>query len=118
MLRKVAVVWFLMVLVIGISSRVLAQADAKKDGRVEGRVTHVDSDKHTLTVLVSDQSGKKTITYDASTKWEAAFHAKNPTTIEAKDVIVGDQVICQGATDEKGNMKATLISKRLSHPNP
>ncbi len=115
--RKTTVIVFLAVLVIGLSASAFAQAGGKKEARVEGRVTHINTEKQILTVQASDQRTRPTVTYDASTKWQSAYHDKTPTPIEAKDVIVGDQVICVGTTDDKGNIHATLISKRLSHPN-
>ena len=58
-----------------------------------------------------------TVVYDSSTKWVTQYHAtKTVTDIDATQVKEGDRVICKGTWEKKGTFRATLISKRLSHP--
>ena len=102
-MRKVAVLLFLLVLVLGLSASVFAQAT------LEGKVTHVDTNKHTLTIHPSDNSSKKTVSYDASTKWEGMDKDHKTTAIEVKDVTAGDHVSCVLSADGK---MATQVTKQ------
>lgn len=90
--------------------------NAKKESRVEGRIVRSDKDKSTLTVHVRDTEVDKTVVYDDSTKWTSQYHAeKKVNIIDAGQVKDGDQVICLGSYDDKGELHAKTISKRLSH---
>ncbi len=116
MLKKVAVVLFLVALVFSVSVPGFAQGGAK-ESRVEGRIVHSDKDKSTFAVRVGEEVGEKTVHYDASTKWVSQYHGeKKANTIDASEVKDGDYVICLGSNDDKGEFHATTISKRLSHP--
>ena len=115
MLKKIAAVLFMVVLVFSVSVPGFAQAAAKED-RVEGQVVRSSKDKSTLTVRVRDMDAEKIVHYDASTKWTSQYHGdKKVNTIDASQVKDGDQVICLGSYDDKGEFHATMISKRLSH---
>jgi len=116
MLRKIAVLSFLVALVVGVSVPGFSRADAKKEARVEGKVLRRSLDKSTLTVHVQKPDSEKTVYYDSSTKWTSAYHNdKKVNDIDAKQVNDGDEVICLGSVDDKGDFHATSISKRLSH---
>ena len=115
MLRKIAVLSLLVAFVVGLSTTVFA-----KEGRVEGAVVRHNADKGTIVVRVrsagSADTVEKTVHYDASTKFNAAYHGeKTVKDITAADVKDGDQVICIGSYDAKNDFNASLISKRLSH---
>jgi hypothetical protein len=117
MLRKVAALCFMVALVVAVSAPAFARADTKKETRVEGKVIRRSVDKSTLTVHMSKPDVEKTVYYDSSTKWTSAYHKdKKVNDIDAKEVGDGDQVICVGSYDDKGEFHATMISKRLSHP--
>jgi len=117
MLRKLLVAWFMVVFLVGISVPVFSRADTKKESRVEGKVVRRNLDKNTLTVHTSKPDVEKTVNYDMSTKWTSAYHHDpKVNTITPKDVNDGDQVICLGTYDDKGDFHATSVSKRLSHP--
>jgi hypothetical protein len=115
MLKKVAGVLFVAVLVFSVAVPGFAKS-AEKQGRVEGKVVRSNKDKSTLTVRLRDTDTEKIVNYDASTKWTSQFHHdKTVNVIDASEVKDGDQVICLGSTDGKGEFHATAISKRLSH---
>ena len=115
MLKKVAAVLFMVVLVFSVSAPGFAQGAAKQV-RVEGKVVRSNKDKSTLTVRVRDTDTEKTVNYDASTTWTGQYHGdKKVNTIDASEVKDGDQVICLGSNDDKGEFHAATISKRLSH---
>jgi hypothetical protein len=115
MLKKVAGVLFMIALVFLVSAPGFAQG-AAKEARVEGKVTRSNKDKSTLTVRVRATDTDKTVYYDSSTKWVSQYHhAKKVNTIDASQVKDGDQVICVGSYDDKGEFHASMISKRLSH---
>jgi hypothetical protein len=116
MLKKGAVLSFMVVLVFSLSIPGLAQG-AAKEVRVEGRIVHSDKDKSMFAVRVGEVVGEKTVHYDVSTKWVSQYHGdKKVNTIDASEVKDGDYVICVGKNDDKGEFQATTISKRLSHP--
>ncbi len=114
MLKKVAVALFMTAFVLSVTAA--GFAEGAKEARVEGKVVRSNADKSTLTVRVRDTDSEKTVHYDASTKWTSQYHGeKNATVIEAAQVKDGDQVICLGSSDDKGEFHATSISKRMSH---
>jgi hypothetical protein len=113
MLKKMAVLSFIAVLVFSLTT---GFAQGAKKGRVEGRVVRSNSDKSNLTIHVLDIETDKTVYYDTTTKWVSQYHGeKKINTIDASQVKDGDQVICLGSYDDKGEFHATTISKRLSH---
>jgi hypothetical protein len=115
MLKNVAGVLFMAVIVFSVAVPGFAKG-AEKEGRVEGKVVRSNKDKSTLTIRLRDTDTEKIVHYDASTKWTSQFHHdKKVNTIDASEVKDGDQVICLGTNDDKGEFHATAISKRLSH---
>jgi hypothetical protein len=115
MLKKGAVALFMVVLVFSLLIPGLAQG-AAKEGRVEGAVVRSNKDKSTLTVRVRATETERTVHYDASTEWTSQYHGeKKVNAIDASQVKDGDQVICLGSYDDKGEFHAAKISKRLSH---
>ncbi|MBV9339636.1 MAG: hypothetical protein JO159_01945 [Acidobacteria bacterium] len=114
MLKKAGVLWYMGLFVALLSG--LGFAQEAKESRVEGRIVRSNPDKSTLTVRVRDTNSEKTVVYDASTKWGSQYHGqKKVNAIDASQVKDGDQVICLGSYDDKGELHATAISKRLSH---
>jgi cytochrome c-type biogenesis protein CcmE len=120
MAKKLFTLLFVVVLALPLSTVAFAQdAPMKmaKEVRWEGTVVRTNPDKSTLTVRKTDGGVEMTIVYDGSTKWVAQYHAaKQVSDIDASQVKEGDRVICKGTWESKGVFKATLISKRLSHP--
>jgi hypothetical protein len=115
MLKKAAALLSMVVLVFSVSVPGFGQG-AAKETRVEGPVVRSNKDKSTLTVRVRDTGTEKIVHYDDSTKWTSQYHGdKKVNTIDASQIKDGDQVICLGAYDDKGEFHATTISKRLSH---
>lgn len=122
--KKLFTLLFVSVLVLPLSTVVFAQeAPAKekaaKETRWEGTVVRSNPDKSTLTVRkAGSTSAEMTIEYDSSTKWVSQFHGdKKVNDIDASQVKDGDVVICKGVSDKAGVLRATVISKRLSHSN-
>ena len=114
MLKKAVAVLFMVAMVAWVSVSGFAD-DSKKQDRVEGRVAYSNKDKSTIAVAASG-GAQRIVHYDASTKWSSQYHAEKKTkAIEASDVKDGDYVICLGSMDDKGELHATTISKRLSH---
>ena len=88
---------------------------AKQD-RWEGNIIRSSQDKSTLTVRKVGSSEEKTVAYDSSTRWVSQKHgSKKANDIDASQVKDGDRVICEGSWDKDGVLRATVISKRLSH---
>jgi len=58
----------------------------------------------------------KAVHYDSSTIFTSQEHGKHATHISADQIQDNDRVICLGTFDDKGDLHATLISKRLSNP--
>jgi len=95
-----------------------AQDKAAKEARWEGVVIRSSPDKSTLSVRKVGSSAQMTVAYDSSTKWVSQEHgSKKVNDIDASQVKDNDRVICKGTYDKDGLLHATLISKRLSHPN-
>ena len=122
--KKLFTLLFVSVLVLPLSTVVFAQeAPAKekaaKETRWEGTVVRSNPDKSTLTVRkAGSTSAEMTIEYDSSTKWVSQFHGdKKVNDIDASQVKDGDVVICKGVSEKAGVLRATVISKRLSHSN-
>ena len=88
---------------------------AKQD-RWEGNVVRSSQDKSTLTVRKVGASEERNVAYDTSTRWVSQKHgSKKVNDIDASQVKDGDRVICKGTWGKDGVLRATLISKRLSH---
>ena len=87
-----------------------------KEVRWEGNVTRSDPGQSTLTIRKVGSDAEMTVHYDSSTRWVSQYHGdKKVNDIDASQVKDGDRVIVMG-TYEKHVLHATLISKRLSHP--
>ena len=120
MLKKQATLLFALVLTLLLTAvfahQAPAQTKAAKEARWEGRVERMDKAGSSLTVRKAGGTLEKTCVYDSSTKWVSQYHAdKKVTDIDAGQVKEGDYVICKGAAEKAGEIKATVISKRLSH---
>jgi hypothetical protein len=109
---------FALVLTFPLATAVFAQeAPAKsKEARWEGRVERSSKEQSSLTVRQVGGSVEKTCVFDSSTKWVSQYHAdKKVSDIDPSQVKEGDYVICKGTPGDPGTIRATLISKRLSH---
>jgi hypothetical protein len=120
MLKRQLGLLFALVLIFPLAQAVLAQeaAPAKaKEDRWEGRIERSSKDDSSLTVRKEGGTLERTIVYDSSTKWVSQYHAdKKINDIDPSQVKDGDFVICKGTIGKDGKLHATLISKRLSHP--
>ncbi len=100
----------------GAKTKKMAKDKKTQQARWEGIVIRSSSDKSTLDVRKRDGNIQKTIHYDSSTKWTSQEHgSKKVNSIDASQVKDGDRVICVGTYDDKGEFRATLISKRLTN---
>ena len=118
MLKKQLTVLFALVLTFPLAMAVFAQkAPAKpKEARWEGRIVRSSKADSNLTIRKSGGSVEKTCVYDSSTKWVSQYHAdKKVNDIDAGQIKEDDYVICKGTAEKAGEIKATVISKRLSH---
>ena len=137
MLTKVFALWFGFAFVLALSIPVLTQEGSNagaakeapsqqtgekkgkvaKEARWEGIVIRSNKDKSTLTVRKIGSNTEKTVHYDSSTIITSQEHgSKKVNHITADQIQDNDRVICLGAYDKKGDLHATLISKRLSNP--
>jgi hypothetical protein len=134
MVRKTLAVLFGSALVLALSIPLLAQegsnnagaasqqtsekkGKAAKESRWEGIVVRSNKDKSTLTVRKIGSNSEKTVHYDSSTVLTSQEHgSKHVNHINADQIQDNDRVICLGTLDDKGDLHATLISKRLSNP--
>jgi len=120
MLKKQLGLLFALALIFPLAQAVLAQESAPakaKEGRWEGRIERSSKDQSSLTVRKEGGTLERTVVYDSSTKWVSQYHAdKKVNDIDASQVKDGDYVICKGTIGKDGKLHATLISKRLSHP--
>ncbi len=89
---------------------------AAKEARWEGIVIRSNKDKSTLTVRKIGSNTEKTVHYDSSTIFTSQEHGKHANHISADQIQDNDRVICLGTFDDKGDLHATLVSKRLSNP--
>ena len=89
---------------------------AARESRWEGIVIRSNKDKSTLTVRKIGSNTEKTIHYDSSTIFTSQEHGKHANHISAAQIQDNDRVICLGTFDDKGDLHATLVSKRLSNP--
>jgi len=120
MLKKQATLLFALVLTLLLTAMFVHQAPAQtkaaKEARWEGRVVRMDKAGSSLTVRKSGGTLEKACVYDSSTKWVSQYHAdKKINDIDAGQVKEDDYVICKGTAEKAGEIKATVISKRLSH---
>ena len=89
---------------------------AARESRWEGIVIRSNKDKSTLTVRKIGSNTEKTVHYDSSTIFTSQEHGKHANHINADQIQDNDRVICLGTYDDKGDLQATLVSKRLSNP--
>ena len=89
---------------------------AARESRWEGIVIRSNKDKSTLTVRKIGSNTEKTVHYDNSTIFTSQEHGKHANHISAAQIQDNDRVICLGTFDDKGDLHATLVSKRLSNP--
>lgn len=89
---------------------------AARESRWEGIVIRSNKDKSTLTVRKIGSNTEKTVHYDNSTIFTSQEHGKHANHINADQIQDNDRVICLGTFDDKGDLHATLVSKRLSNP--
>jgi hypothetical protein len=118
MLKRVLALLFASMLAFPLGSAALSQTapEQSKEARWEGNVIRSSKDKSTLTVRGANSEETRTVQYDNSTKFVSQEHgSKKVNDITAADVKDGDFVICVG-TWSSPIFHATLISKRLSHP--
>jgi hypothetical protein len=118
MLKKQVILLFALVLTFPLAVAMFGQkAPAKsKEARWEGRVERTSKEQSSLTVRQSGSQVEKTCVFDSSTKWVSQYHAaKKVNDIDPAQVKEGDYVICKGTAEKAGVIKASLISKRLSH---
>ena len=118
MLKKQLGLLFALVLTFPLAMAVRAQeAPAKsKEVRFEGRVERSSKEQSSLTIRQAGGTVEKTCVFDSSTKWVSQYHAdKKINDIDAGQVKEDDYVICKGTAEKAGEIKATVISKRLSH---
>ncbi len=121
MVKKLLTLMLTSVLAWPLSTAVFAQeapakVKAEKESRWEGVIIRSDKDKSTLTVRKVGSSIEKIVVYDSSTKWVSQEHgSKKVNDIDASQVKDNDRVICKGTYNKDSVLRATLISKRLSH---
>src|SRR4029077_13554494 len=85
-------------------------------GRWEGRVDRANKADSTLSGRKVGSSLENTCAYDSSTKWVSQYHAdKKINDIDASQIKEEDYVICKGTEEKAGVIRASVISKRLSH---
>lgn len=87
-----------------------------KQARWEGVVIRTDKNQSTITVRQAGTSVERAVHYDPSTRFTSQEHAsKKVNDIDPSQIKEEDRVIVLGNYDKKGDLHATLISKRLSH---
>jgi hypothetical protein len=117
MLKKQVTLLFALVLTFPLAAVMFGQAKSE-EARWEGRVERSSKEQSSLTVRQAGGQAEKNCVYDSSTKWVSQYHGdKKVTDIDASQVKDGDYVICKGTAADAGTIKATVISKRLSHSN-
>jgi len=92
-------------------------AFAQTSARWEGIVARSNRQKSTLTVRTRGSTSfeEKVIHYDSSTRFTSQGHGdKEANDIDPKQIKDGDRVICLGFYNEKRELQAVAISKRLS----
>ena len=83
--------------------------------RIAGVITRSNLDKSALSVRKADSNTDTTISYDCATRWVKAYHGTNTVAeTDPRQIKEGDRVLIQGNYDDKGELHATLITKRLS----
>ncbi len=116
MLKKQLTLLFVVVLAFQLTMVFAQQAYGEEPARVEGIILRSSQDKLSLSVRDPNSGATKTVVYDDSTKWVSQYHAdKKVNDIDRSKVKDGDYVICTGTWGESGELKATMVSKRLSH---
>ena len=118
-MKKLLTLLFASVVAIPLATAVFAQeAPAQaKQAHWAGIITRSSTEQSNLTVRKEGTTQETTVQYDSSTKWVSQYHGdKKVNDIDASQVKDEDYVICTGTWDKSGVLHATLISKRLSHP--
>jgi hypothetical protein len=116
MVKKQVAVLFALALTLPVATALFGQEAKQKEARWEGRVERSSKEQSSLTVRQAGGQLEKQCVYDSATKWVSQFHAsKEVKTIDPSEVKDGDYVICKGTAEKAGVIKATVISKRLSH---
>jgi len=76
----------------------------------------MDKAASSLTVRKAGGLSKRPVYTTARRSGSGQYHAdKKVTDIDAGQVKEDDYVICKGTAEKAGEIKATIISKRLSH---
>jgi hypothetical protein len=117
MLKKLLTLCVSLVLVFSLYVPAFADDAPKmgKQARWEGMVARSNKDQNTLTVRARGTNVEKIVHYDSSTKFKSQEHgSKKVNDIDANQINDDDRVICLGSYDDKGELHATLISKRLT----
>jgi hypothetical protein len=117
MLKKLLTLCVGLVLVFSLYIPAFADDASKmgKQARWEGMVARSNKDQNTLTVRARGTNVEKIVHYDSSTKFTSQEHgSKKVNDIDASQIKDDDRVICLGSYDDKGELHATLISKRLT----
>jgi hypothetical protein len=120
MLKKLLIPLFASVIVFSLASAVFAREASAKAARWEGRIIRSSKENSTLVVRKEGTvNEERTVQYDSSTRWVSQYHGDTKVNdIDTSQVKDGDYVICTGTWDKDKItvLHATLISKRLSHP--
>ena len=117
MVKKLLTLSFAIVLVFSLCMPTFADDASKmgKQARWEGMVARSNKDQNTLTVRARGTNVEKVVHYDSSTKFTSQEHGSSKVNqIDASQINDDDRVICVGNYDDKGELHATLISKRLT----
>jgi Ni/Co efflux regulator RcnB len=114
-MKKIAILLFALVVVAGLAApATVAQeqagkkekvAAAAKQARWHGIIQRMSTEESYLDVRKGNIT--KRIHFDSSTRW-----TEGKTTAEMSKFKEGDDVICLGTYDEKGNIQATRIDLR------
>ncbi len=84
-----------------------AKMAATGEARWHGTIVRSDKEGSALTVRRRGQQVEKVIHYNSDTKW-----TQGTKSVEMSEVKDGDEVICLGKYDEKGDFIATRIDLR------
>jgi maltose-binding protein MalE len=100
------------VLVLAVSSSPASAKEKKSSNlRWHGMLVRISEDGSVLTVRKGNI--EKAIHVNDETKWTQT-KGKKAEEIQKSDVKEGDDIICLGTADEKGDFVATRVDKRLA----
>ena len=108
---------FVSMFVFAVAAPMRAQESAKKpakEARWEGTVVRISLENSTLDVRQVGGNIAKTIHFDAATIFNSQLPDKPYANILLSELKVGDRVICLGTYDQKKELYANKITKRLS----